>query len=78
MLSRYARRRDLASGGLVEIVLPEACGGGVLHAAGIHAEHLAQLGVVGRLGAASFLGGAVFGPLQHVVQVGQQIGADHS
>lgn len=65
------------SGGAGWFDLEIGNGGGVFHAAGIKAKHLAQLRIVGGQGLASFLVGGVFGPLQDVVQVDEQVGADH-
>ena len=63
-------------GSLVEIGFLEARCGGILHAARIHAENLAELRIVGRLGHPSFLDSSVFSALEHMVQVSEQIGAD--
>ena len=65
-------------GGLVKIGFLEARCGGILHAARIHAENLAELRIVGRLGHPSFLDSCVFSSLQHMVQVCEQIGTNHS
>ena len=64
--------------GLIEIGFLEARCGGILHAARIHAENFAELGIVGRLRHPSFLDSAVFSSLQHMVQVCEQIGTNHS
>ena len=65
-------------GGLIEIGFLEARCGGILHAARIHAENLAELRIVGCLGHPSFLDSSVFSALQHMVQVCEQIGTNHS
>jgi hypothetical protein len=59
------------------IIYVGAGSGGIFHAAGIEAENLAQLGVIGRQGGLPFLLGSKFRSLQNMVQVGQQVGTDH-
>ena len=63
------------SGSLGLVVHPT--GRGVLHASGIEAEHLAELGIVGGQGWMAFLLSSELGSRKDVVQMGQQVGADH-
>ena len=77
MAALYAHERSPLCG-LVEVGFLEAQCGSIFHAARIHAENLAELRIVGRLGHPSFLDSCVFSSLQHMVQVCEQIGTNHS